>query len=165
MSLNYAVRENLVSSPLRRLVIHRLEVNPLHFMSPIERWSDENYTPQPLSYTLHRSATTTEIIAPLHGFASEDVRVDLHGERVIILLSRADDTPLARCAEYYCEITLPANVNANAADVEITSELLIVRLAHRSLRTTGLKNAINRALEQLLPFANGWRLGRLDDEE
>lgn len=114
-------------SRVRATVIRRIESTLSTWVSPFERWSDDNYAPLHLGYVAHSTDDAFEIVAELHGFAPSEVFVDLHRGHVILLLSRASSGE-AELREYYNEVPIPADVRANKAQVQITSNMLIVRL-------------------------------------
>jgi hypothetical protein len=73
----YTVRSSSHLSALCQLLAKPLEARMSGFMSPIERWDDKLYAPAELEYLFARSEIGYSIIAPLHGFAARDVKVDL----------------------------------------------------------------------------------------
>ncbi len=97
------------------------------WLSPFERWDDENYAPRHLHHVSRSTDTTFEVMAELHGFAASEIFVELHRGQVIILFSRpAKET--TDTVEYYCEVPIPTDTRADEANVEITPDLLVVRL-------------------------------------
>lgn len=114
-------------SQIRATVTRRIAGSLWTWISPFERWSDENYAPLHLEYVAHATDDAFEVTAELHGFDPSQVFVELHRGQVILLLSRSAMDG-AEGLEYYNEVPIPADVRANEAYVQITPNLLIVRL-------------------------------------
>ena len=117
-----------LSTRNRRAMIERwLDPSEATFISPIERWADNNYAPYDLEYFYTQKSESSEIIAPLHGFKPQDVHVDISRGQMIILLS---DRWMAYSSreEYYCEVPLPSDVSYKNAYLEIGSQFLTIHL-------------------------------------
>ena len=63
---NSVVAETLNAAKRRRLSIQRVDAHMASFISPIERWADNNYAPYELDYLYHQKPDSSEIVAPLH---------------------------------------------------------------------------------------------------
>ena len=114
-------------SQIRATVTRRIAGSVWTWISPFERWSDEDYAPLHLETVAHSTDDAFEVIAELHGFDPSQVFVELHRGQVILLLSRSEADG-AEALEYYNEVPIPADVRANEATVQITPNLLLVRL-------------------------------------
>jgi HSP20 family molecular chaperone IbpA len=145
---NFTVRNSQNTSQLRRIFVSRLEASMTAFMTQIERWPDKNYVPEELDYVCNQTLESYEIIAPLHGFKAHDVRVDLSHGHVIILLSHEYDTTSSSQKEYYCEVPIPADAKGNAATIEISANVLTVRLNKKS-RVFNRISAVSRRLKKI----------------
>ncbi len=140
----FTIPYNPDASQLRRVFVSRLDATMKAFMSPIERWPDNNYVPKTLDYAWKHSPDFHEIIAPTHGFDSRDVRVDLSRGYVIILLSRDYGAASLIDEEYYCEVPLPVDSKRNEAYLEIGANFLIVRLNKRGTLLEQIVSAVLR---------------------
>ncbi|MBL8162995.1 MAG: Hsp20/alpha crystallin family protein [Anaerolineae bacterium] len=118
-------------SQVRRVVLGRLDASMTSFINPIERWPDKNHMPRTLAYAWTHYPDCHELIAPMHGFAAHDLRVELNRGHVIILLAQDEGEEATTRREYYCEVPIPPDADGNAADVEIASDFVTVRLARR----------------------------------
>ena len=127
------LQENRNNLALRRRIVRRTAGTLFAMLSPIERWSDNNYSPQLLHYTREETPQVYRIVARLHGFEAQDVHVDLSFEHVIILLSSGGTAAPTGQQEYYCEALLPAGAKRNKALVEIGDEWLTVSLRKKQL--------------------------------
>ncbi len=97
--------------------------------SPIERWLDSNYAPYRLDVTVEQTTDSYFVIAPLHGFDTPDVHVDLCRGHVIILLAHEDVTSDDR--EFYAEVPIPADARPDRALVNTTADSLTVTLGRK----------------------------------
>lgn len=118
-------RYNLTDS---RTTIRRLEATTSSIISPIERWPDENYAPQALRYATSLTRESFRITTPLHRFDPDQVRVDLNGGRVIVLLSADDRAETGQVHEYYCEVPIPEGVAHDTAYVQTEKDSLTVSM-------------------------------------
>lgn len=148
---HFTVIDNKKPSLLRRFTVTRLETHMTSFISPIERWPDNNYAPKELEYVWNQSPTSHKIITPLHGYKAQDVRVDISRGHVIILLSRDYGMASSIREEYYCEVPIPADAKRNKAYVEITTHFLIVRLDKK-------QRFFRRAVSTVVNFKNYFAL-------
>ena len=105
----------------------------LGIISPIERWSDSNYAPEALDYVCVVTSTSFQIITRLHGYAADDVHVDLSRGCVIILITRGDFSLLPEKQEYYCEVPISADARQNVAQVEIKGDYITVSLERKPI--------------------------------
>lgn len=153
---HFTVINNKASSFLRRLNLSRLEANMNSFLSPIERWPDNNYSPKELEYIWNQTPTTHKIITPLHGYKPQDVRIDISRGHLIILLSQDYGAVFISKEEYYCEIPIPADANQRKAYVEISPQFLIIRLDKKQ---SALKEAISVATNVKNYLALMFRIG------
>ena len=130
----FNTRATVVDAPSiskrHRATIRLLEATMATFISPIERWADDNYAPYELDYLYSQKTDSCEIVAPLHGFEARDVYVDISRGHLIILLSH-DDIPYPARQEYYCEVPLPPDVKHKGAYVEIGANFLTVHLSQK----------------------------------
>jgi len=148
----------------RHITVRRVDASGSTFISPIERWSDNNYAPYELDYVYNQNTNTCEIIAPLHGYRSQDVHVAITRGSIIILLSDDEDFAWSARQEFYCEIPLPPDVSKNDAYVEIDTHFLTINLVKRQLflrRVASLSYRCWNSFAFLL--GKGWNFGRLDD--
>ena len=141
---------NKSPSLLRRIKVSRLEANMTSFISPIERWHDNNYAPKELEYLCSQTPTSHKIITPLHGYKAQDVRVDISHGHVIILLSSDYGSDFSMRQEYYCEIPIPADAKRRKAFVEISPYCLVVQLDKKQ---SVFKRAISLAVNLKQFFA------------
>ena len=152
------------ASQRKRVVIRRVEPTKASFISPIERWSDNNYAPYELDYLYNHKTESVEIVAPLHGFHPDDVHIDISRGKMIILLSNGYEGAFQARQEYYCEIPLASEVQQGGFYIEIGTSFLTIRLDKR-------KSVLKRAASAAYIFKNGfallfgcnWNFGRLDD--
>jgi hypothetical protein len=100
----------------------------LGIMSSIERWPDNNYTPEALDYVCIVTSSSFQIITRLHGYAVDDVHVDLSRGYIMILITRDDFSLSPEQKEYYCEVPILADARQNVARVEIKGDYLTVSL-------------------------------------
>jgi HSP20 family molecular chaperone IbpA len=134
----------------RRPMIERwLEPSEATFISPIERWADNNYAPNELGYLFTQKSELSEIIAPLHGFSPQDIHVDISRGQVIILLS---DHWMAypKRQEYYCEVPLPSDVTYRNAYLEVGSKHLTIHLQRK-------QSVFHRAVSAACRVKLGWQ--------
>jgi HSP20 family molecular chaperone IbpA len=117
------IQKSHSTSTLHRTIINRFD--SLRFMSKIERWPDDNYAPLVLDAHWHETSGTWQLIASKCECRPEDVRVDLCGGNVIILISREQygDTE-----EYYCEVSIPQNACSHTARIDIDAGHITVTL-------------------------------------
>lgn len=148
----------------RHITVRRINASGATFISPIERWSDQNYMPYELDYVYNQHTDTCEIIAPLHGYRAEDVHVAITRGSIIILLSDNADLAYASSQEFYCELPLPPDVHPHDAVVEIDTHFLTVRLVKRQLFYKRAFSAVRRCRNAFaFFFGKNWNFGRLDD--
>jgi HSP20 family molecular chaperone IbpA len=133
------------------------------FMSPIERWPDDIYAPEKLKYVCNQTSQFFEIVAPLHEYDADDVRVDLSRGQVIILLSREYGETSNSWKEYYCEVPIPADTKRNKAYVEISPGILTVRLT-KKWRWFKRMGSLAQCLKKVFTkrFGQDWNLNSLD---
>ncbi|MFN8372927.1 MAG: Hsp20/alpha crystallin family protein [Anaerolineae bacterium] len=157
------VRENRQDSYVRKVIISHLEASMAGIMSPIERWADSNYAPRELVYVWNQHPAHYEIITPLHSFRAQDVRVDLSRGHVIILLSRDYKLIAGKGMEYYCEVPLPPDANRSEAVLEISADLLTIRVSRKHGGFTRfVSNARRFRSDMALLFGKSWNFGRID---
>jgi hypothetical protein len=148
------------SKVLQRRYIFTSRLDMTAFISPIERWPDRNYAPEPLVYICKQTPDAWVITAPMHGFAAEDVRLDLSRGHILILLSQQEN---AGGLEYYCEVPIPPDANAKEAYIEITANWLAVRLNQKSGMLNSLAWFVRSVRNDLaLCLGKGWSLETLD---
>src|SRR5215510_9206262 len=106
---NASIGDDFGARSQHAMIERWLEPSEATFISPIERWEDDNYKPQALDYLFTQKSDSSEIVAPLHGFSPQDVHVDISRGQVLILLS---DHWMAypKRQEYYCEVPLSSDV-------------------------------------------------------
>ncbi len=147
---NSAVAETLNAAKRRRLSIQRVNAHMASFISPIERWADNNYAPYELDYLYHQKPGSSEIVAPLHGFQARDVHVDMSHGHVIILLSLSDGGDYPRRQEYYCEVPLPSGLKLQEAYLEIGPYFLSIHLIPK-------QSVLKRAVTMACRFKMSWQ--------
>lgn len=148
----------------RQITVRRIDASGATFISPIERWSDNNYAPYDLDYIYNQNTDTCEIIAPLHGYRAEDVHVAITRGSIIILLCDDEDLAWSARQEFYCEVPLPPDVWQKDAVVEIDTHFLTVRLVKRQLFYKRAVSAARRCRNSFaFLFGKSWNFGRLDD--
>ncbi len=148
----------------RHITVRRVDAAGATFISPIERWADNNYVPYELDYVYNQNTDTCEIIAPLHGYRAQDVHVAISRGSIIILLSDDEDGDGFSRQEFYCEVLLPPDVQQNDAVVEIDTHFLTVHLVKRQLffkRVGSVARRCRNGFAFLL--GTSWNFGRLDD--
>jgi hypothetical protein len=138
------VHENWKSPILRDIIVRRLEGRMSGRLSPIERWSDDNYTPEPLGLIWGSSPQSHHFAVPLHGFEAQDVHVDLSRGHVIILLAHNYATVSGGQPEYYREIPIPPDAKPNRALVEVSGDILMISLYKKANLFKRLEAAIAR---------------------
>jgi HSP20 family molecular chaperone IbpA len=114
-------------------------------ISPIERWSDDNYAPSPLTMKQSETEQGYRVTAELHGFQAQDVHVDLVHDHLIILTSRTLEGSLS---ELYCKVPLPASVNKNVAEVEFSDGLLTVSFTKTQPGFIGWLRTVGQQLQK-----------------
>jgi HSP20 family molecular chaperone IbpA len=112
-------------------------------ISPIERWSDNNYVPRSLEYSVQELSDTYQITTPVHNFAPHEIHIDAVRGCLIILFSHGYDVDWE---EFYCEIELPADANPKTVTLEIVHGSLFISLPKKVASplanlTSGLKGA------------------------
>lgn len=156
--------EKFSSSSRHRLVaVRRIIASSASFISPVERWADENYTPQALEYVYTQHSEYGEIAVPLHGFAPQDVQVDISRQHMLILFSHIGEKVYPTRQEFYCEVPLPPDVQQTEALVMFSGHFLIARLAMRQpayKRVLTMGGAFRNGLAVL--FGKTWNFGRFD---
>ena len=161
---HFTVGQAQYSSQRRRITLRRLDATSATFISPIERWTDNNYAPYELDYVYRQNTETSEIIAPLHGFREQDVHVAITRGHVIILLADDDDIAQFARQEFYCEVPLPPDVRQNDAFVEIDTHFLTIHLIKKQLIFKRVTSAVRRCKNSFaFLIGKNWNLGRLDD--
>ena len=115
----------------RRVIVRRLNATLATYISPIERWADNNYKPYELDYLLTQKTDSTEIVAPLHGYQPQDVHIDIAHGHVIILLADDEDIALGARQEYYGEVPLPPEANVNDVNFKISPGFLTVYIGQK----------------------------------
>ena len=161
---SFTIGQTQYSTQRRRMTKRRLKDTSATFISPIERWTDNNYAPYELDYIYHQNTETCEIVAPLHRFREQDVHVAITRGHVIILL--ADDEDVARFSrqEFYCEVPLPPDVRQNDAFIEIDTHFLTIHLIKKQLVFKRIASTVRRCRNSFaFLVGRGWNLGRLDD--
>ncbi len=133
----------------RYVTIRRLEATMATFISPIERWADNNYVPYDLDYLYTQKTGVSEIVAPLHGFEARDVYVDISRGHVIILLSHDDGTGYHARQEFYREVPLPPDLKLKEAYLEIGPCFLSVYLIPK-------QSVFKRAVSLACRFKMAW---------
>jgi len=148
----------------RMLTTRRIDVTGATFISPIERWPDDNYAPYELDYVYNQNTGSSEVIAPLHGFRPQDVHIAITRGQIIILLSDDEDIATFERQEYYCEVPLPADVRKSDAFVEIDGRFLTIHLIRKQLLIQRVVSAAVR-FRNSFAFLMGlrWNFGRLDE--
>jgi HSP20 family molecular chaperone IbpA len=148
------------SKVLQRRYIFTSRLEMTAFVSPIERWPDRNYTPEPLEYICKQTSDAWVVTAPMHGFGAEDVRIDLSRGHILILLREQDN---GASLEYYCEVPIPPETNGKEAYIEITANWLTVRLNQKSGMLNSLAWFVRSLRNDLaLCFSKDWTLESLD---
>jgi hypothetical protein len=161
------LQANRKTSILQRKIVFRLEGTLPIGLNPIERWSDENYAPQPLDFIWHKTQDIYRIVAPTHGFEPHNVYVDLCRGYVMVLLSAGYDQA-SRGQRAYCgEIQIPAGAKRNRALVEMRGDFLTITLHKKeSNRFIRLAAEIARlGTDYGLPYAKVQQLQQLEDIE
>src|SRR5690349_9579164 len=98
---NASIGDDFSARSQRAMIERWLDPSEATFISPIERWADDNYAPNDLEYSYTQKSESSEIVAPLHGFNPQDVHVDISHGRAMILLSD-HWMAYAKREEYYC---------------------------------------------------------------
>jgi hypothetical protein len=162
--LNLTVGQSQNATQRRNTTIRRIDASGANFISPIERWPDNNYAPYELDYIYTQNSESSEIVAPLHSFRPQDVHVAITRGHIIILLADDEDKAYFERQEFYCEVPLPPDMQKNDAFVEIDSHFLTIHLIKKQVF---LKRAVSTALRCRNSFAfllgKRWNLGRLDE--
>ncbi len=127
---NASIGDDFSARSQRAMIERWLDPSEATFISPIERWADDNYAPNDLEYSYTQKSESSEIVAPLHGFSPQDVHVDISHGRAMILLSD-HWMAYAKREEYYCEVPLPSDVSSKGAYLEVGSQHLTVRLQRK----------------------------------
>jgi HSP20 family molecular chaperone IbpA len=154
------------SSNLRQIIVRRFDGNMGFQISPIERWSDDNYAPQPLRFIERHTNDHTEIIAPLHGYDARNVHVDLLRNQVIILLSPDYSASQPAGQEYYCEVPLQNGIKRDHCTLEVNNGYLTVILSKQSNPLRQAFNGVRQLKNSLgLLVGKGWRLNHLEEPE
>ena len=117
-------------------------------MSSIERWPDQNYAPQALDYMCTVAPRSLQIITLLHGYAAEDVHVDLARGCAIILIARDEHMASAESHEYYCEVPIPPDTKPNIAHVEIKGDFVTIHLERKKV------SVIQRVIVEIMRWKN-----------
>jgi HSP20 family molecular chaperone IbpA len=108
-------------------------------ISLIERWPDDNYTPQPIPIQQYDTGREFVITAHLNGFKSTDVHVDIYRGALIIL---AVPDSIGSEGEHYCEVPLPPNINQRLAEVVFSDGMLTVSFRKPRWMVAALKVAL-----------------------
>jgi hypothetical protein len=161
---NVTVGYSRFSAQRRQITVRQVDASGSTFISPIERWVDNNYAPYELDYVYNANTESSEIIAPLHGYQARDVHVAITRGTVIILLSDDEDVTCPSRQEFYCEIPLPPDINKRDAVVEIDTHFLTVRLMKRQVFVTRVASIARRCYNGFaFLLGKSWNFGRLDD--